>query len=67
VDRQRALFYGFIIGLVLLIAPVPNALYWMDDNEEIFRYFGLFLSIICAFPLIVDVVRVYKSIFKKYS
>ena len=66
-DRQRALFYGFIIGLVLLIAPVPHILYWMDDNEEVFRYLGLFISVICALPLIIDVVRVYKGIFKKYS
>lgn len=66
-DRQRTLFYGFIIGLVLLIAPVPNVLYWMDDNEEFFRYLGLFITVICAFPLIIDVVRVYKNIFKKYS
>ncbi|MEK4670785.1 MULTISPECIES: hypothetical protein [unclassified Niallia] len=49
-DRQRALFYGFIIGVVLLITPVPHVLYWMDDNEEVFRYFGLFISVICAVP-----------------
>ncbi|MFP7471183.1 hypothetical protein SFC55_09235 [Niallia taxi] len=66
-DRQRALFYGFIIGVVLLITPVPHVLYWMDDNEEVFRYFGLFISVICAVPLIFDVARVYKNILKKYS
>ena len=64
-DRQRALFYGFIIGLVLVIAPIPNPFYWMDDNEATFRYLGLIISFICAIPLIIDVIVVFKSLLKK--
>jgi hypothetical protein len=65
VDRQRALFYGFIIGLVLLIAPIPGVFYWMDDNEAVFRYLGLVICVTCAIPLIIDVIEVFKNIFKE--
>jgi tellurite resistance protein TehA-like permease len=65
VDRQRALFYGFIIGLVLLIAPIPAVFYWMDDNEAVFRYLGLVICVTCAIPLIIDVIEVFKNIFKE--
>lgn len=57
-DRQRTLFYGFIIGFALLISPIPSVFYWMDDNEVVFRYLGLTLSFICGFPLIIDVIKV---------
>jgi hypothetical protein len=66
-DRQRALFYGFIIGLVLVNAPIPRVFYWMDDNEAAFRYLGLIISFICAIPLIIDVIVVFKSLFKEWS
>lgn len=65
VDRQRALFYGFIIGLVLLIAPIPGVFYWLDDNEAVFRYLGLLICVTCAIPLIIDVIEVFMNIFKK--
>jgi hypothetical protein len=64
VDRQRALFYGFIIGVVLLNAPIPHVFYWID-NEAVFRYLGLVISLICAIPLIIDVIEVFKNIFKE--
>jgi predicted tellurium resistance membrane protein TerC len=65
VDRQRALFYGFIIGLVLLFAPIPGVFYLMDDNEAVFRYLGLVICVTCAIPLIIDVIEVFKNIFKE--
>ncbi|MEQ2526960.1 hypothetical protein WMO40_09625 [Bacillaceae bacterium CLA-AA-H227] len=64
-DRQRALFYGFIIGLVLVIAPIPSSFYWIDGTVSVFRYLGLVISFICAIPLIIDVIVVYKNIFKE--
>ncbi|WP_409304911.1 hypothetical protein [Peribacillus sp. SCS-155] len=57
-DRQRTLFYGFIIGFTLLISPIPSVLYWMDDIEEIYRYLGLIISCLCGIPLIIDAFKV---------
>lgn len=64
-DRQRTLFYGFIIGFALMIVPIPRFFFWMDMNEEvsiIFSYIGFFIFFICGVPLIFDV---YKILAKK--
>lgn len=58
-DRQRTLFYGFIIGLAIFITPIPSVLYWMDDNEAAFRYIGFIISLICGARLIIEVILVF--------
>jgi putative Mn2+ efflux pump MntP len=61
-DKQRTFFYGFMVGFVLMILPVPHFFFWKDvtDNVEvIFRYSGFALMVVCGIPLIIDVFRNY--------
>lgn len=63
-DKQRTLFYGFMVGFVLMILPIPQFFFWKDvtDNVElIFRYSGFVMLVVCGIPLIMDVFRnIYK-------
>ncbi|CEG27213.1 hypothetical protein [Bacillus sp. B-jedd] len=60
-EKQRTLFYGFIIGFALLIVPIPRFFFWMDMIEAVastFRYLGFIIFLICGIPLIIDVFKV---------
>ncbi|MCA1030920.1 hypothetical protein LCL95_07805 [Bacillus timonensis] len=64
-ERQRTLFYGFIVGVVLMILPLPKFFFWedvLDVVEAIFDYSGFILFVICGVPLIIHVL---KNIFNK--
>jgi hypothetical protein len=64
-DKQRTLFYGFIVGFVLMVLPIPNFFFWKDviDNISIiFDYAGFIIFGICGIPLIIDVVRSLKKV-----
>jgi len=59
-DRQRTFFYGFIVGFVLMTFPIPTFFFWRDVMEHVellFRYFGFLLLVVCAIPLMSDVLR----------
>ncbi|MFD2444038.1 hypothetical protein ACFSO7_08570 [Bacillus sp. CGMCC 1.16607] len=64
-DKQRTLFYGFIVGFVLQVLPIPNFFFWEDviDNVSIiFDYAGFIFLGICGIPLIIDVFRSFKKV-----
>lgn len=59
-DKQRTFFYGFIVGFVLLILPIPHFFFLkdvMENVEVIFQYSGFVLMVVCGIPLIIDVFR----------
>ncbi|WP_202080147.1 hypothetical protein [Caldalkalibacillus salinus] len=59
-DKQRTLFYGFIIGVILMVLPLPKFFFWEDVLDVVnilFDYSGFFLFVICGFPLINNVLR----------
>ncbi|GGI11806.1 hypothetical protein [Gottfriedia solisilvae] len=63
-DRQRTFFYGFIIGVTLMIVPIHPFFFWrdvMDIVDTIFRYLGFVLFLICGGALIKDLYRVIVS------
>lgn len=60
-EKQRTLFYGFIIGFSLLIVPIPRFFFGMDIIEVVastFRYLGFIIFLICGIPLIMDVFKI---------
>ena len=59
-DKQRTIFYGFVVGFVLKIVPVPSYFFWVDVKEHIdaiFRNSGFLMLVVCGIPLIVGVFR----------
>jgi len=42
-DNTRIFFYGFVVGTVLLLMPIPDFFFWrgvLDHVETMFRYLG---------------------------
>jgi hypothetical protein len=59
-ERQRTLFYGFIVGVILMVLPLPEFSFWvdvLDVVEPIFDYSGFILFAICGVPLVLDILR----------
>ena len=40
-DKQRTIFYGFVVGFVLKIVPVPSYFFWVDVKEHIDAIFEI--------------------------
>ncbi len=60
-DKQRTYFYGLILGFVMLVLPIPRFFFWADIMEHvtaIFHYIGFILLVVCAIPLIIDVLKI---------
>jgi hypothetical protein len=60
IDRQRTFFFGFLVGVSLLLISVPHFFFWVDIIEIIDKlvdYLGFILIVICGPPLIWDVVK----------
>lgn len=61
-DRQKTLFYGFIVGFTMMILPIPEFFFWVDVIEHVesfFRWLGFIIFVICGVPIIYDVFRYY--------
>ncbi|RSD28635.1 hypothetical protein [Mesobacillus subterraneus] len=59
-DRQRILFYGFIIGATLMVLPIPMFFFWRDVSDVVdaaFDYLGFILFVVCGVPLIKDILK----------
>lgn len=59
-DKQRTFFYGFVVGFILMIVPVPSFFFWRDVMEHvdaIFRNSGFLMLVVCGIPLVIDVFR----------
>jgi hypothetical protein len=59
-ERQRTLFYGFIVGVILMILPLPEFSFLedvLDVFKAIFDYSGFILFVICGIPLIIDIIK----------
>lgn len=59
-ERDRTYFYGFIVGVSMILLPIPRFFFWagvMEHVETFFRYFGFVLFVCCGIPLVVAVVR----------
>jgi hypothetical protein len=61
-DNTRVFFYGFIVGTVLLLMPIPHFFFWsgvLDQVEIIFRYLGFALFGACGITIIIRVARAF--------
>lgn len=61
-DNTRIFFYGFVVGSMLLLMPIPNFFFWrgvIDNVETIFRYLGFVFFAACGITIIVRVVRTF--------
>jgi putative Mn2+ efflux pump MntP len=61
-DNTRIFFYGFVVGSVLLLMPIPHFVFWsgiLDHVETVFRYIGFVLFAACGITIIVRVVRTF--------
>jgi hypothetical protein len=61
-DNTRIFFYGFVIGTVLLLMPIPHFFFWsgvIDHVETMFRYLGFVFFAVCGITIIVRVVRTF--------
>jgi len=60
--NSRIFFYGFVVGTVLLLMPIPNFFFWsgvLDHVETIFRYLGFVFFATCGITIIVRVARTF--------
>jgi hypothetical protein len=60
-DIQRTYFYGFVVGFILLVLPIPHFFFLSGVMEHVvvtFHYIGFILLLVCAIPLIVDVIKI---------
>ncbi|TMV42903.1 hypothetical protein FE783_36830 [Paenibacillus mesophilus] len=61
-DNTRIFFYGFVVGSVLLLMPIPHFVIWsgiLEYVETVFRYIGFVLIAACGIKIIVRVVRTF--------
>jgi putative Mn2+ efflux pump MntP len=61
-DNNQIIFYGFVVGSVLLLMPVPSFFFWrdtIDQIETLFRYIGFVLFAICGITIIIRVIRTF--------
>jgi hypothetical protein len=61
-DNIRIFFYGFVVGTVLLLMPIPSFFFWrgvLDHVETMFRYVGFVFFAACGITIIVRVVRTF--------
>jgi putative Mn2+ efflux pump MntP len=59
-EDTRIWFYGFVVGTVLMLMPVPNFFFWKDvieHVESIFQYVGFVFFAVCGVALLVRVIR----------
>jgi hypothetical protein len=59
-DKQRTYFYGFIVGVVFMLFPIPSISFLADIIlvlKEIIQIIGLVLVIVCSVPLIINTYR----------
>jgi putative Mn2+ efflux pump MntP len=64
-DDNRIFFYGFVVGTVLMVMPVPRFFFWrgvLDHVESLYRYVGFIFFVICG---VVILARVIRTIIKK--
>jgi hypothetical protein len=56
----RILFYGFIVGTVLMVMPIPGFFFWRDVIEKVgalFRYTGFIFFTVCGIAILVEVIK----------
>ncbi|MCR2805708.1 hypothetical protein [Paenibacillus soyae] len=61
-DNTQIFFYGFVVGCVLLLMPIPHFFFWsgiMEHVEAVFRYLGFILFMACGITVIVRVARAF--------
>lgn len=61
-DKQRSMFFGFILGFALLLVPVHPFFFWkdaVDGVETFFHYVGIIFFVICGIALIIDVIKAF--------
>ncbi|MCR2805687.1 hypothetical protein [Paenibacillus soyae] len=61
-ENTQIFFYGFIVGCVLLLMPIPHFAFWsgiMEHIEAVFRYLGFVLFAACGLTIVVGVGRAY--------
>ncbi|WP_421378003.1 hypothetical protein ACOJQI_11890 [Bacillus salacetis] len=59
-DKQRTLFYGFIVGFAMLVLPIPNFFFFngvIEDIGILFDYIGFALFVVCGISLIIKVAQ----------
>lgn len=59
-DHTRIFFYGFVVGTVLLLIPVPQFVLWngiLEHVETMLRFIGFIFFAICGIAILERVVR----------
>jgi hypothetical protein len=65
-DRQRTYFYGFIMGVIFMMFPVPSVSVLGDLLVSIkgaIQIIGLILFIVCSIPLLISTYKAFISNF----
>ncbi|WP_456275801.1 hypothetical protein [Bacillus sp. AK128] len=61
-DRQRTLFYGFIVGVIFMMFPVPSVSVLGDLIVSLrgpIQIIGLILFVACSIPLIFHTIKTF--------
>jgi hypothetical protein len=59
-DKQRTFFYGFIVGVIFMMFPVPGFTFLGEILmilKGIIQIIGLILFVVCSVPLIIHTYR----------
>ncbi|HZG83696.1 hypothetical protein [Paenibacillus sp.] len=58
-ENARIIFYGFIVGTVLMTMPIPAFFFWKDVTdvvETVFRYVGFVFFAVCGITVMLRVI-----------
>lgn len=61
-DNIRIFFYGFVVGTVLMLMPVPKFFFWKDvieHVEAVFSYIGFVFFAVCGMAVMLRVIRTF--------
>jgi ABC-type proline/glycine betaine transport system permease subunit len=61
-DRQRTFFYGFIMGVVFMMFPIPSVSVLGDllvSIQGAIQIIGLILFIVCSIPLLINTYKAF--------
>ncbi|MBM7659684.1 hypothetical protein JOC85_000451 [Bacillus mesophilus] len=65
-DRQRTFFYGFIVGVVFMMFPIPSVSVLgnlLVSIQGAIQIIGLIVFIACSIPLLISTFKAFMNQF----